>query len=52
MKAEALKWDVNRDVELKQNYLDNMLKWEKRDKDGNIIEKLSEALAKIMPSTV
>lgn len=26
MKAEALKWDVNRDVELKQNYLNNMLK--------------------------
>jgi len=42
MKAEALKWDVNRDVELNQNYLDNMLKWEKNDKDGNIIEKLLE----------
>jgi integrase len=42
MKAEALKWDVNRDVELKQNYLNNMLNWEKKDKNGNIIEKISE----------
>lgn len=28
MEAQALKWDVNRDIELKQNYLDHMLNWE------------------------
>ena len=38
MKAEALKWDVNRDVELKQNYLDHMLNWEKKDDNENIME--------------
>jgi len=34
MKAQALKWDVNRDVELKERYLNNMLNWEKKDKVG------------------